>query len=46
MTCSASGATGPTTCAAQAIDCGHYLPEEAPAATLAALAPFLARVTG
>ena len=30
----------------EAIDCGHYLPEEAPAATLAALAPFLARVTG
>jgi haloacetate dehalogenase len=30
----------------EALDCGHYLPEEAPAATLAALAPFLARVTG
>jgi len=29
-----------------ALDSGHYLPEEAPAATLAALAPFLARITG
>ncbi|HEX2137152.1 MAG TPA: alpha/beta hydrolase [Microvirga sp.] len=28
----------------QAIDCGHYLAEEAPEATLAALRPFLARV--
>src|SRR4051794_14322314 len=30
----------------EALACGHYLPGEAPAATLAALAPFLARVTG
>ena len=30
----------------EALDCGHYLPEEAPAATLAALPPFLARVAG
>jgi haloacetate dehalogenase len=28
-----------------ALDCGHYLPEEAPEATLAALMPFLARVS-
>ena len=28
----------------QAIDCGHYLAEEAPEATLAALRPFLGRV--
>jgi haloacetate dehalogenase len=27
----------------EAIDCGHYLPEEAPQATLRALTPFLAR---
>lgn len=27
----------------QAIDCGHFLPEENPAATLAALLPFLAK---
>ena len=28
------------------IDCGHYLAEEAPEATLAALEPFLARAYG
>jgi haloacetate dehalogenase len=28
----------------QALDCGHYLPEEAPEATLEVLTPFLARV--
>jgi haloacetate dehalogenase len=28
----------------EALDCGHYLPEEAPDATLRALRPFLARV--
>ena len=27
-----------------ALDCGHYLPEEAPEATLAALKPFLTQV--
>ena len=27
----------------QAVDCGHFLPEENPDATLAALLPFLAK---
>ncbi len=30
----------------QPLDCGHYLPEEAPNATLEAIRPFLARVSG
>lgn len=32
--------------AGAALDCGHYLPEEAPEAVLAALRPFLRRVAG
>jgi hypothetical protein len=30
----------------EALDCGHCLPEEGPAAALAALQPFLRRVAG
>ena len=39
-TCSACGATGPTTCAAAAIDSGHFMAEEAPLETYAALREF------
>ena len=45
-TCWPSGATGPTDVDGHAIDCGHYLAEEAPDETLAALEPFLARAFG
>ena len=37
-----SGGPGPPTCAAAALPCGHYLPEEAPDETYDALHAFLA----